>query len=330
MIFNVHFFAQYAEKKYFLQHESLGFQLMRTLHSGSLGVDILFLLSGYLTYASLAKRSQTFPGFMILRFRRLFPVILAVNLPALCWGVGEVGWRQLVDNVFFLKLFPETTLVNYITWALIYEMWFYIYFGLVFIVPRRWSFVRSWPFFWLLCTAFILNTLFLKRFGMLCDPRTGGFLFGILLAKIPENSRSGILLSRVAGWTWQACLCVMVLMCWLWSTRAFQDVMASSVLARVGYFGGFDAATALLFWRLLKPGAVTSLLASKPLRVLGVVSYSLFMTHAQWGLPISSILFGKPTGFLAMAAGWGSTLGVCTLLAVTLYAFLERPYYLKP
>lgn len=104
---------------------------------------------------------------------------MLVNLPALCWGTNTVGWRQLVDNIFLFKLFPETTLITYITWALVYEMWFYLFFSVVFILPSRWNFSRSLAFFWAVSLALTLNVLFSRRFDALCDPRFLNFMVGI-------------------------------------------------------------------------------------------------------------------------------------------------------
>lgn len=331
MIFNVHFFAQFSESNYFLNSGSLGYQMIRTFHSGSLGVDILFLLSGCLTYLSFS-RSDNIPAytFMTHRFKRLLPVILVVNLPALCWGADTVNWRQLVDNIFFFKFFPETTLVSYITWALIYEMWFYVFFCAVFILPQRWAFSRGWTYFWIVNALLVANILLFNRLGLFSDPRFLDFMVGILLTRLMLDTRFQGRFDRLSSLLWLPGALAILAACWLWSTDSFHAVMASSPLSRVGFHLLFAVATAALFWRLLRPGVATTLLSYPPLRVIGVVSYSLFMTHAQWGLPISHGFYGSITSFSGVLAAWSVSFGVSLLLATLLFTLLERPYFVKP
>jgi peptidoglycan/LPS O-acetylase OafA/YrhL len=331
MIFNVHFFAQYAERNYFLDPGSLGFQVVRTIHSGSLGVDILFLLSGCLTYVSLARHGRmpvwTFVG---QRLKRLLPVILAVNLPALCWGADAVDWRQLVDNVFFLKLFPGTTMVNYITWALIFEMWFYLFFCAVFILPARWAFSRSWAYFGLVCVAVTADIFFFRVHGVFYDPRFLSFLAGIALGKLMGEDRFHPALDRMARWTWLPALAAVFGMCWMWSADWFNPVVGASLPARTAFHLLFALAVSAFFWRLLRRGAVTAVFSATALRVVGVVSFSLFMTHAQWALPISGGLLGGVSSFAGVVLAWAVSFSVSAALAMLLFAFLERPYFVKP
>lgn len=331
MIFNVHFFAQFSESNYFLDSGSFGFQMIRTFHSGSLGVDILFLLSGCLTYLSFS-RNHSIPvhTFMAHRFKRLLPVILVVNLPALCWGVDSVHWRQLVDNIFFFKFFPETTLVSYITWALIYEMWFYVFFCAVFILPQRWAFSRGWTYFWIVNALLVANTLHFNTLRPYNDPRFFDFMVGILLTRLLLDTRLHGWLDRLSSLLWLPGAMAILAACWLWSTDSFHAVMASSQPSRLGFHLLFAAATAALFWRLLRPGTATTLLSFAPLRVIGVVSYSLFMTHAQWGLPISKGFYGSISSFPGVFAAWSVSFGVSLLLAALLFTLLERPYFVKP
>lgn len=331
MIFNVHFFAQFNEPNYFLNPGSLAFQMIRTFHSGSLGVDILFLLSGCLTYLSFSRNVRIpVHTFMAHRFKRLLPVILVVNLPALCWGADSVGWRQLVDNIFFFKFFPETTLVSYITWALVYEMWFYVFFCAVFILPQRWAFSRGWAYFWTVNALLLANILYFNTLSPYNDPRFLDFMVGILLTRLLLDTRLHGWLDRLASLLWLPGALAVLFACWLWSTDSFHAVMASSPPSRLGFHLLFAAATATLFWRLLRPGAATTLLSFAPLRVVGVVSYSLFMTHAQWGLPISNGLLGGIASFPGVLASWSVSFGVSLLLATLLFTLLERPYFVKP
>ena len=47
-------------------------------HVGHAGVDLFFVLSGYLIYGSLMKRAQPFIGFMRRRVARIYPAFIVV------------------------------------------------------------------------------------------------------------------------------------------------------------------------------------------------------------------------------------------------------------
>src|SRR5205085_10581970 len=59
---------------------------------GNTGVDLFFVLSGYLIYKSLLEREQNFFGFMWRRIRRIYPAFLAVF--AVYWVLSFVFPRE--------------------------------------------------------------------------------------------------------------------------------------------------------------------------------------------------------------------------------------------
>ncbi|GFK95961.1 hypothetical protein NNJEOMEG_03834 [Fundidesulfovibrio magnetotacticus] len=330
MVFNVHFFAQHFERNYFLDPGAPAHQLLRALHSGVLGVDVLFVLSGFLTWVSLARRRPSVPAFLAARYRRLLPVILAVNLPALCWGAASVDWRQALANVFFLHVPPGVTLVTYTTWALVYEMWFYLLCAAWVLVLGRFALFRSWGFFWLLAAALAANILVFKRFLLLGDPRFLGFLFGVALARAWGEGRIGPGLQRAARLGFVPALAALLAFCWAGGHPHVEAWMARDNLHRLAFFLALDATICLILLRLILPGPGPSAFTARPLRMAGMVSYSLFMTHTQWGLPLANRLAGPAADALGMALRWGLSLGLCLLLAALIFAVFERPYFSRP
>jgi len=155
-------------------------------------------------------------------------------------------------------------------------------------------------------------------------------MVGILLTRLLLDMRRHGWLDRLASLLWLPGALAILAACWLWSTDSFHAVMGSSPPFRLGFHLLLAAATAALFWRLLRPGAATAFLSFAPLRVIGVVSYSLFMTHAQWGLPISAGFYGSIASFPGVLAAWSVSFGVSLLLATLLFTLLERPYFVKP
>src|SRR5262249_31126812 len=114
---------------------------------GDTGVDLFFVLSGYLIYGSLIARRQAFLPFISRRIERIYPafvvvfalyVALAFAFPMENKIPGNVvdGALYLVANVLLLPgLFPIRPL-NTVAWSLSYEMFFYLVIPLTITVFR--------------------------------------------------------------------------------------------------------------------------------------------------------------------------------------------------
>ncbi len=104
---------------------------------GNMGVELFFVLSGFLIYGTLVRRRPGFVPFMTRRIVRIYPAFLVVfgialaipvvlplpsKLPADPWAAaGLVG-----ANLALLPgLFPIARIVE-VAWSLSYEMFFYL------------------------------------------------------------------------------------------------------------------------------------------------------------------------------------------------------------
>ena len=112
--------------------------IMGAVHAfGNAGVDLFFVLSGYLIYGSLIGREQAYLDFMKRRVIRIYPAFTAVFLlyvalwlanPALGKVPAEGGAAALylLQNFLLLPgLFPIDPLIT-VAWSLSYEMFFYL------------------------------------------------------------------------------------------------------------------------------------------------------------------------------------------------------------
>ena len=107
---------------------------------GNTGVDLFFVLSGYLIYKTLVTREQGFGSFMMRRIRRIYPTFLVVfavyfvlsfvfphesSIPA----NGTLAY--VAANLLLLPgLFPIKPMIT-VAWSLSYEMFFYLCLPLV-------------------------------------------------------------------------------------------------------------------------------------------------------------------------------------------------------
>jgi peptidoglycan/LPS O-acetylase OafA/YrhL len=165
---------------------SVSFVLSRI---GQTGVDLFFVLSGYLIYGSLIKHKQSFVRFMVRRCRRLYPAFLAVFAIYMVGAmIGKAGSGipagafsatvYLIENLVFLPgIFPIRPLIT-VAWSLSYEMFFYIACILILNSTdmQRWS-MKSRVI--ALIATLALGSLLSTLFGG--PVRLGMFLFGALL-----------------------------------------------------------------------------------------------------------------------------------------------------
>ena len=385
MIFNVHFFAQYAQENYFIAPQGLLYQVLRALHSGSHGVDVFFVVSGFLIYGSLTRKRPGLAHFLLERYKRLLPVVLVINIPALYWM--NASWKEVADNLLFLDFFGSR-LVTFVSWALVYEMYFYLLCCVWLIVLRRFTLGPAggeqrppWISWGLLTGLFIANCLYLRVTPILSDWRFAGFFVGIGLAMLRADQRGRKLFAMIPPGVWPFGLGVLALGCWLWSRDFVGTLSAMSPALALAYFFAFDLCVAVLVAsfvnaRTVQPEGPTAsspadsdgaksrpartginesaahppetatdtaagaaARASKPesggffawgpLRCLGAVSYSLFLLHTQWGLPLANSLFGEPVSLAGLSLHYALSLGLSFALATFLYMHLERFYFTR-
>jgi peptidoglycan/LPS O-acetylase OafA/YrhL len=108
----------------------------KALHAiGNTGVDLFFVLSGYLIYKTLVTREQRFGSFMARRIRRIYPAFLAVFALYCALSVafphekrlaGDASLSYLIANLLLLPgVFPIKPMIT-VAWSLSYEMFFYL------------------------------------------------------------------------------------------------------------------------------------------------------------------------------------------------------------
>jgi len=158
---------------------------------------------------------------------------------------------------------------------------------------------------------------------------------------------------------WPLGLGVLALGCWLWSRDFVGTLSAMSPALALAYFFAFDLCVAVLVASFVNArnaqpdanaavasdspdspaldtarsksahGASGGFFAWGPLRCLGAVSYSLFLLHTQWGLPLANSLFGAPASLAGLTLHYVLSLGLSFALAAFLYMHLERFYFTR-
>lgn len=107
---------------------------------GAFGVDIFFVISGYIMFMINAKRQQTPLEFITNRVKRIVPIYWILTLLiAFMFLMAPSSFKSLnlssehiLSSLFFIsKYFNYDFPSLYVGWTLEYEMFFYLVFGLI-------------------------------------------------------------------------------------------------------------------------------------------------------------------------------------------------------
>lgn len=292
-----------------LYHQDLGWA-----RGGFLGVEVFFVVSGYLITSLLLREWQrgggiNLRGFWIRRARRLLPalvVMLAVVFVLGSMFVGDAAkelrgdtvaalgyvanWWMVFHHQSYFAHMGRPPLLQHL-WSLAVEEQFYLVWPLVLV----WALRRSGRFSWFTGRRAVLAiavggaAVSLTLMGLMAQPftdnsrvyygtdtRGGGLLIGaalaVLLAGPPlarirsVRGRAAVQAGGIAG---------LAVLAWAVTSISYYDPGL--------YPGGFvlvDLATVAVILAVVNPRfAVSRLLGWRPLRWIGVRSYSIYLWH---------------------------------------------------
>lgn len=228
-----------------------------TLPTLGQGVNLFFIISGFLIPASLVRHGST-RKFLVDRVLRIMPLFVALHL--MVFGLGPlIGYKEFrgmpageyvetfLANLFFLPPITGHFLAQQNSWTLTYEWGFYLLVALAFLglSGRR-------PL--LLGAALLAGAL-----AVLISPFVLYFVLGMGFAFLQVKVR----LPRALGWV-------------VWSLSLVLFFYASQYIGSgIGVPLGF-----LVYGILLDAGSGPARLMSRPVfQYLGRISYSLYLIH---------------------------------------------------
>ncbi len=325
-----------------------------TFRLGFLGVDLFFVLNGFLITALMIEETNRSGGvrltaFFARRGRRLLPgfllfaVVAFVTLsPFLEAAKGRELAIGLVTSVFYFRnwhqIVTQTGLDGYAMphlWSLAVEEQFYLLWPFVFgWIVKRIRGSRLAALLVVLIAASTVTSMWLHHSGvsasriiLATDTRSAQLLVGALLAvvvceglikvKIPTG-RGALDLALIAT------LGLLLTMGGLLNSKTFLD----RFYLRGGMTVFAGGVALLILLGLQRPQSLgTRLLSLRPLRFMGSISYAFYLWHQlilEWvGFPGSSLQYG-------LLAGRG--VGVRAVVSLTLsivVAWLSTRYFEK-
>jgi peptidoglycan/LPS O-acetylase OafA/YrhL len=302
--------------------------LGRVCKYGYLGVELFFLISGYVILHS--AQGKTLGQFFVSRVRRLYPAYWVAC--TLCFVVvrllrpayGAVGWSQLFDvslrtycyNLSMLQTFFGVADIDGAYWTLAVEITFYFLVSLL--LAFGWL-KRLVPVLvgWLGYCTLVGPASSAGPFGLLFFPRyapffVAGMLFYLLQTKQVARWKLGVLLLWAYGLSLQS-----VRVDTLEKSVFFHEHFSMLVVAAI--LTGCYGVLLLIITRRLRIGRAAWLAAA------GSLTYPVYLLHHNMGYLVLQHLGGRVDKHVLLAA----MLLVLLALAWLLHVFVERPFSKK-
>jgi peptidoglycan/LPS O-acetylase OafA/YrhL len=292
----------------------------------SSGVDIFFVLSGYLLGGILLDRRDAPNCLAIFYIRRAFRIIPPYVFVLVCYGIAVVWWTSspspglewlferpipswpyllFVQNIVMADQNRFGVLFLVVTWSLAVEEQFYL---LLPWVLRRAS-LNAVP---RVCGTFILAALAFRLTVTLSHPgadlarqvllpaRWDSLFFGVLAAWLVRHDwLAGVIQQKVHILRVALLGCFLILALLPFLERMHNPFISSSVYS----FVALTCAVFLIYLRLQRGSYVARCLQCGALRYFGRLSYMIYLCH----VPIMGICFSLLTGqqpILAKGSDW--------------------------
>jgi peptidoglycan/LPS O-acetylase OafA/YrhL len=321
--------------------------------AGFLGVDLFFVLSGYLITRILLKQVESgrvnLPDFWTRRVRRLAPAVLLALAVTIAWGALEASmtmrddlrgditatlayvanWHFISSSTYFEATGDQSPLLH--MWTLAVEEQFYVLwpitlFLIAVLVPARarLTIVAAVAATGVLVSAWRLESLWIgsgapDRAYMGTDSRMFGPLFGALVAivimRAPHLGASHLTNTVVV---------VMGSAILVWAMFALGSADGPSGAYPRGGAVLVALGSAALIWGLAtRASPVSAVLALAPFAYLGRISYGIYIWH--WPLIIwAGKEWTEMDGFSTVPRVLGLTAAIVAVAALSYHA-VEKP-----
>jgi peptidoglycan/LPS O-acetylase OafA/YrhL len=288
------------------------------LRSGAHGVQIFFLISGFLITGSVIHHADA-AQFLIDRCIRIYPVFLLIHLmsfglgPFLKYkifaGVTFASWcRLFIENLFFMPGVIRTPPVQTNAWSLSYEALFYLLAALTYVVAKRFGSRTAQVFVFIIS----LVTLYYLPFCIFFLMGVGVYLWSRKIdLDLPRFLSIPLLLVTLL----------------LLSYGERSSALSYGEENRWMVYGA-SISGVLMFWSVVKGRCYLSrFLKTRMLTYFGTISYSFYLWHAVVTFPLK-FAFAREVGRLG--AFWTMVLfGMCGLIGSVVvshmsYELLEK------
>jgi len=354
LVFFVHFDALFGN---YARHATMLWRPTRFLGIvGNGGVDLFFVLSGYLIYGALIRHSANVLRFLRRRVERIYPTFLAVfglylvlsfmfpqasKLQGRTWTEASV---YIVQNLLLLPgIFHIPPMIT-LAWSLSYEFFFYISVALLIRAARMWAWKRSLRavFFAGLWWVYLAYCFSVSKSHV----RALMFVVGILLYEALSHEKFRRMLSRRGE------IVAIVLLLGSLAFAYLIEVQRDAFSFLPGLLAGGDVSAGVpsyqgpyktialsisMFWLTTYcfafDGRLKRLFSWTPLRYLGNMSYSYYLIHGVTLQGVAMVwMFLASRGAPQMplfVAGLFIGFAVTWVSSTVLFLIIEKPFSLQ-
>ena len=284
-----------------------------SLPIGASGVDIFFVVSGFVMWATTADRRITPAEFMLKRIIRIVPnywiatvatALLILVRPNFMYG-HELDLSRFIGSLFFLPTLSGDKLLPVVLqgWTLIYEMIFYILFAVSLFSKQR---HRPYLIAGTLCALAMLHASTTEpHIVSVTNPILLEFLAGVLVGVLWKNSviAPGIAVS-------------------LFAAGAMGLLLSECLQPDLPQVVRFGIPAVLLVAGSVFYEKTRGVLEIRMLRFLGAASYSIYLWHVVLAAILDGLLLRihLPPIMHALLAAAGTVFFTCII-----YISIERP-----
>jgi exopolysaccharide production protein ExoZ len=340
LVFLVHHHTIFGS---YLQPDSFLFHVSRFLHTiGNSGVDLFFVLSGYLIYGHLARSAPPYRSFIGRRIRRIYPtflvvfgcyVLLSYLLPAyskLPKGAVEQAVYLTANLLLLPGIFRIEPLIT-VAWSLSYEFLFYLSIPLILMLTG----MRRWAPCWRLALLIALILAHCVGYQLHVAPhvRLTLFVAGMVAYELVASGWAQKTISVVVERGLLALYALMLISLGFLRFGESGTALHPVVPAVWSALLSFTLCT-LVTCAVAFDGVVRRVFSGAALRWLGNISYSYFLVH---GLALNGLAFlvrtifpgAGPSAALFLAL-FAISLAVTLGAAMVLFVAVEEPWSLAP
>lgn len=325
IVYLVHLLGMFYSRRLAISFDEVSVDTLPLVHkvsywvwSSHYGVDLFFLLSGFLIFKMVSKPGFYYPRFLLSRLARIYPVFI-VTLAGYVFcdykktGVVQIG--KIVANMLFFNGIAglDISAYNSPSWSLFYEFSFYLLFPAIVLWSPRKPGIRALG---CLSAGVFIGVLVLSLKVSSVYFRFMMFLVGALLAVIDREKTT------------------------LWLNKIPDTIVFILYIASCAYFI-FDKnfvhfipiyaipSFLLVAKTIYGSGWINRLFSMRYLRYFGNISYSYYLVHLlvllrtfKW---IPTNTFSSP--LLNLAVIFVVSFVMATLVSTLLFVALEKPYF---
>ncbi len=164
---------------------------------GSLGVDIFFIISGFIMVVVTQNKFKNYlnvKNFLFSRFSRIYPLYWIYAFTAFFISVGDLNYR-FIETLFLL---PQKNTVLAVAWSLIYELYFYLIFALFMLfISERFLLLVSISWGIIMMLFFHFTNIDNEYFKVATSPLILEFIIGIIIANYYLKLNNNIYISFI-------------------------------------------------------------------------------------------------------------------------------------